>query len=346
MGLSISKNEKFYLNHFNTTYDYKLSSIRKLINGKINCFILNPGIIAEKLSEEQKFQKKYNINFWSSNVIDNLNDLIELGENDKDFESSIILLDLSNNRKLTEYEMQLLNELRVIGKPVYSAYSFYEHITGKISLIYLNNHWIVNTNEVFFVNESNEYHYFKRGYELVFCAIAIPFAILFSFPFALLLKMTSPGPLFFCQKRVGKNGKHFTLYKLRTMVHVLHGHTGHTVKNDHRITLIGRILRKTKIDELPQLYNILKGDMSLIGPRPEKVDIVQEMVKINPYYHLRHTILPGITGWAQINNPTATPDQNLEKLEYDLYYAKNMSPLFDLKIIFHTIKVVLMLDSL
>jgi lipopolysaccharide/colanic/teichoic acid biosynthesis glycosyltransferase len=119
-----------------------------------------------------------------------------------------------------------------------------------------------------------------------------------------------------------------------------------TIKNDDRITKVGNFLRKSKIDELPQLYNILIGDMSLIGPRPERVEYVNDYNSINPYYHLRHKIRPGITGWAQVNNPKATPDDNLIKLEYDLFYIKNLSMKRDILIFFRTIKVILTFNSL
>ena len=182
--------------------------------------------------------------------------------------------------------------------------------------------------------------------DILISLLILPFALGFTLIGMLLMKLTSKGPVLFMQKRVGKNGKVFTLYKIRTMTHSLKGYDQYTVKNDERVTPIGKFLRLTKIDELPQLLNIIKGDMSLIGPRPEKDDIVEELVKKNPYYHLRHTIRPGISGWAQVNNPTATPDKNLEKLEYDLYYIKNLSIFLDFRVLYRTAKVVLTLDSL
>jgi lipopolysaccharide/colanic/teichoic acid biosynthesis glycosyltransferase len=120
----------------------------------------------------------------------------------------------------------------------------------------------------------------------------------------------------------------------------------HTIKNDDRITTVGKILRKTKIDELPQLLNVFKGEMSLIGPRPEKKEYVDRFAKENHFYNYRHTVKPGITGWAQVNNPTATPEQNLEKLEYDLYYVNNPSFRLEVKIILKTIGVISTMDSL
>jgi len=157
------------------------------------------------------------------------------------------------------------------------------------------------------------------------------------------VKITSKGRVLFSQERVGKNSKCFTIYKIRTMVSK---HSGDfTTNNDQRINMVGRFLRLTKIDELPQIWNILKGDMSLIGPRPERPYYVKISNEENAMFDLRHLIKPGVTGWAQVNLPRATPEDNLEKLEYDLYYIKNYSVLFDIKIIFKTLKIVFTLNS-
>ena len=130
------------------------------------------------------------------------------------------------------------------------------------------------------------------------------------------------------------------------MTHCSSGYIDHTVANDCRITKIGSILRKTKIDELPQLFNVLIGDMSIIGPRPERAEIVEKFSKQSDYYTLRHNIRPGITGWAQVNNPVATPEENLEKLEYDLYYINNYSFKLEVQILMKTVGVVSSLQSL
>jgi lipopolysaccharide/colanic/teichoic acid biosynthesis glycosyltransferase len=162
-----------------------------------------------------------------------------------------------------------------------------------------------------------------------------------------LVKLFSKGPIFFYQERIGLNNKPFTIYKLRTMIYQSGKiDINHTIKNDERVYKMGKILRITKIDEIPQFFNILKGDMSLIGPRPERLEIVEQLAKEIPAYNLRHTIRPGISGLAQINNPTATPNESIEKLEYDLYYINNVNLFLDLKILWKTIFIVLKLDSL
>lgn len=161
---------------------------------------------------------------------------------------------------------------------------------------------------------------------------------------SILIKMDSQGPVLFKQERVGENGKIFNIYKFRSMRSDAESHTGPIWAGEHdpRITRVGRHIRKFRIDEIPQLWNVLKGDMSFIGPRPERPCFVEELSKTIPYYSQRHSVKPGITGWAQIKySYGASVEDALEKLKYELYYIKHMSPLFDLFILFETVKIVL-----
>jgi exopolysaccharide biosynthesis polyprenyl glycosylphosphotransferase len=159
----------------------------------------------------------------------------------------------------------------------------------------------------------------------------------------LAIKLESPGTVLYYQERVGRNEKIFTIYKLRSMVANAEA-TGCPVwaaKEDPRITRVGRLIRKLRIDEIPQMFNVLKGDMSFVGPRPERPEFVQTLTTKIPYFELRHSVKPGITGWAQICYPYSDNEQgSMEKLQYDLYYIKHMSVVFDLQIIFETLKVV------
>jgi len=180
----------------------------------------------------------------------------------------------------------------------------------------------------------------KRMIDILFTVILLPFAIPLVLLAFFIMWLTSDGPVIFKQKRVGLNGCIFTIYKVRTMVHCPEGYIDHTRKNDNRITRMGLLFRKLKIDELPQLFNVLKGDMSFIGPRPERVDIVEKFKKVSNSYQYRHVVKPGITGLAQVKKPTATPEENMEKLEYDLYYINNYSVQLDFRIIAKTITVV------
>ena len=160
---------------------------------------------------------------------------------------------------------------------------------------------------------------------------------------ALAVKLTSPGPIFFLQKRVGYKGHPFMIFKFRTMTHRTKDvGASWTVANDARITSIGGFLRKFRIDELPQLLNVLKGDMALVGPRPEASDLVVMYRKEIPFYEYRYLVKPGITGWAQVEyRNTCSVEGALEKLQYDLYWIKYRSPWLQLKVILKTIKVTL-----
>jgi lipopolysaccharide/colanic/teichoic acid biosynthesis glycosyltransferase len=158
---------------------------------------------------------------------------------------------------------------------------------------------------------------------------------------ALAVKLTSPGPVLFCQERVTKDGHSFTIFKLRTMVVDAEKHTGPTLsagKSDARITPVGKLLRATRLDELPQLINVLRGEMSIVGPRPERPCFVRQFEEQIPGYRERHQVLPGITGMAQVHGGYAIDAEM--KLRYDLLYVYNWSPWLDLKIMLQTVATV------
>ncbi|RMH05972.1 MAG: TIGR03013 family PEP-CTERM/XrtA system glycosyltransferase [Nitrospirae bacterium] len=161
---------------------------------------------------------------------------------------------------------------------------------------------------------------------------------------SLLIKLDSHGPILYKQTRIGYRGAPYILWKFRSMYHNAEGETAQWASlGDSRVTRVGRWLRLLRIDELPQLVNVLKGEMSLVGPRPERPSFVQELRKKIPYYDLRHTIRPGLTGWAQICfNYAASVEDSHIKLQYDLYYVKHLSLWFDLIILLKTVRVVLM----
>jgi len=159
----------------------------------------------------------------------------------------------------------------------------------------------------------------------------------------LAIRLDSPGPAIFRQKRVGRGGKTFTLYKFRSMFDGLQADHRPAEKEDDRITRLGSVLRRTRLDELPQLYNILRGDMHFVGPRPFVPEQEHELVTAIPFYNQRWNVKPGATGWAQVNRAyCATVEDNAEKLAYDLFYIKNMSISLDLLILFKTIKILLL----
>lgn len=172
---------------------------------------------------------------------------------------------------------------------------------------------------------------------LVICLPFIPFIIL-------AVRISSPGPIFFRQIRVGYRGLPFTIYKFRTMRQDAEANGAvWAAKNDSRVTSVGRFLRKSRLDEIPQLWNVLRGDMAFVGPRPERPEFVQWLIKEIPYYHLRHVIRPGVTGWAQVRyRYGASLEETRRKLEYDLYYIKHISLSLDLLIMFETVKTILL----
>jgi len=184
----------------------------------------------------------------------------------------------------------------------------------------------------------------KRGFDLAVSALLLAIAAPIILATAMLIKLDSPGPAFYRQSRVGRYGETFEILKLRSMRQDAEsgGSAIWAQKGDARVTRIGRIIRLIRVDELPQMWTVLKGDMSFVGPRPERPEFVAELEKQIPFYAERHMIKPGITGWAQINYPYgASLDDARHKLEYDLYYTKNYSPFLDLLIILQTLRVLL-----
>ncbi|MBI5655072.1 sugar transferase [Candidatus Uhrbacteria bacterium] len=216
-----------------------------------------------------------------------------------------------------------------------------ETITGRVPLEYVSQTWFL---EHLRENEKAWYDAFKRFVDLIL-SLPIGLFTVVVFPFvALAIKATSKGPIFYSQMRVGKHGKLFRIWKFRTMRADAEssGQPQFATRNDPRITVVGKFLRSTRVDELPQIWNVLRGDLSLIGPRPERPEFVEELTRQMPYYSLRHLTRPGLTGWAQVNFPYAsTFEENLKKLQFDLYYIKNRSPLLDVAILLKTIGIVL-----
>ncbi len=223
---------------------------------------------------------------------------------------------------------------------------FYENILGKIPVSFISKTWFL---ENIAETEKRTFELVKRGLDIFFSLVLGVVALLF-FPFvALVIKLDSHGPVFLKQKRVGRMGKIYVHYKYRTMVAL--GPDGHAEPNgvewtrdkDARITRVGKFLRKTRIDELPQLWNILKGDLSFIGPRPERPEFVEQLRKEIPFYDMRHLIRPGLSGWAQINPPYyyGTHKEATLKMQYDLYYIKNRDLGLDLDIMLKTLMVIL-----
>jgi len=236
-----------------------------------------------------------------------------------------------------------LLELRLSGIRIDDALSMYEAAFERISTRELRPSQLIFSSTELGPNQKRVL--LQTVYSVTAAALATLIAAPLMFCVAALVKLTSPGPALLRQQRVGKNDRAFTLYKFRSMVTDAEAHSGAVwaSRNDPRITPIGRWLRRFRLDELPQLFNVLKGDMSIVGPRPERPEFVVELEKRIPYYRHRHCIKPGITGWAQINHKYGdTIEDTIVKLEYDLYYIKNLAPALDAVIMFRTAKVMLL----
>lgn len=215
-----------------------------------------------------------------------------------------------------------------------------EQITGKVPIDHLNDNWFILTLSA---SDKRYFWYLKRVNDILVACVGLCLALPL-FPLAaLLIKLDSRGPVFYSQLRMGRESKPFRAWKLRTMTDGADRNNVYwTTDNDSRITRVGRFVRKTRLDEVPQLINILKGEMSLIGPRPEALSLVEMYTREIPYYPERHLATPGITGWAQINYPYGNSiEDTRQKLMYDFYYIKNRCVTLDLMIFLRTIRIVL-----
>jgi exopolysaccharide biosynthesis polyprenyl glycosylphosphotransferase len=231
---------------------------------------------------------------------------------------------------------------RLAGIAVKEREAIYEQITGKLAVEALRPSYLI-FNDGFGRSARGEAA--KRTVDILLSVLALAILWPAMLLTAIVVRMDSSGPALFSQERVGRDGKRFTLYKFRSMRADAEKSTGPVwaQKGDPRITRSGRFMRKSRLDELPQLFNVLVGDMSLVGPRPERQVFVDELALQIPYFNQRHIVKPGLTGWAQINYPYGnTVEDALQKLQYDLFYIKNQSLLFDLSILFQTIKTVVL----
>jgi exopolysaccharide biosynthesis polyprenyl glycosylphosphotransferase len=237
--------------------------------------------------------------------------------------------------------LQLLN-LRFAGIAIEDAATTFETVFGRVSTRDLRPSQLI-----FFAGFGpRPWSVFLQNiYSWVIAVIGIVITLPIMLVVAILVWLTSRGPVLFRQMRTGQQGTTFMVFKFRSMYEDAENATGAVwaSRDDPRVTPVGRWLRKLRLDELPQLFNVLRGEMSIVGPRPERPEFVSVLAEKIPFYSQRHCIKPGITGWAQINHKYGdTVEDTVTKLEYDLYYIKNLTPVFDAYIIFHTLKVMLL----
>jgi sugar transferase (PEP-CTERM system associated) len=237
---------------------------------------------------------------------------------------------------------QLLN-IRLQGGVTFDHLaSVYEEYTGKIAVENLRPSWFIFSTGF---RKTRALLAAKRVFDIALSLVGLILGFPVMLAVALLVKLTSRGPVFYHQERVGLGGRTFQVHKFRSMRQDAEAATGPvwSKKNDSRITPTGRFLRRTRLDELPQMWNVLRGDMSIVGPRPERPTFVAELTEKIPFYGQRHVVKPGLTGWAQVRYTYgASVEDAIEKLQYDLYYIKNLSLALDLVIVLETIKTVVL----
>jgi exopolysaccharide biosynthesis polyprenyl glycosylphosphotransferase len=250
---------------------------------------------------------------------------------------------LSSTRDLSGETFQGVMDAYEYGVAITPMPILYERMTGRVPIKSVNDNWTV----VLPLGQSNSFKLYpliKRLLDVCVAVLVLPILLLMLPLVALLLRIDSRGPVFYVQTRVGLNGRAFRMVKLRTMAMDAEAQTGAVFarENDPRITRLGHIMRKLRVDELPQLYNVLKGDMSLVGPRPERPEHVARLEQKIPFYRTRQIVRPGVTGWAQVRYHYGLTDDDAHvKLQYDLYYIRHQSLSLDVNIIVRTVGKVL-----
>jgi sugar transferase (PEP-CTERM system associated) len=258
---------------------------------------------------------------------------------EKDIDEIVLAAD--DRRK--GFPVKDLLDCKMSGISVLDLLSFFERETGKIRIDILHPSWLFLSDGF---HESTFRRAWKRLFDIVFVLLLLPVVlpIMALVAVVILIESRGRGPVLYSQTRVSENGKLFRIHKFRSMVEGAEGDgvARWAAQNDSRITRVGSILRKYRFDELPQLFNVLKGEMSFVGPRPERPEFVGQLARTVPYYNERHRVKPGLSGWAQIRYPYgASEGDTQEKLQYDLYYVKNYSIFLDAFVLLQTLEVVL-----
>lgn len=290
----------------------------------------------ETLELKEYFQKNPQLGYRVDATLapDNFSELENLWR-EKKFSLIIPAEKLNHSQKLAGLLFHYFKK----GVIISDLDKFYENITNRVPISIIREVWFLeNIAEL----ERGFYETAKRIFD-VFLGIIFAVITIAIFPIAAIgIKIFDPGPIFYRQKRIGKNGRIFNLIKFRSLP-VLKASDQMAKPNQEEITAFGKFLRKSHWDELPQVWNILRNEMSFIGPRPEKPEFVEKLSEEIPFYEMRHLVKPGIAGWAQLHNPSAgpTPKETLEKLQYDLYYIKNRSVFLDLTIVLKTLRILI-----
>ena len=239
---------------------------------------------------------------------------------------------------LSDPMAQYVSSCSLAGYPLRSLVSTYEEHTGRLPIVHLMEGWELTVP----LSDRRFYVRLKRILDTLLIVATAPVWVPLMGIIALGVRIDSPGPIIFKQRRIGYDGQPFTLHKFRTMRAEGEDHPRFATPGDNRLTTFGRFLRRLRIDELPQLWNVLRGDLSLVGPRPEQGPFADGFAKAIPFYGHRHLVRPGITGWAQVNFGYADNEADtVEKLSYDLYYVKHLSVWLDLEVLGRSIWTIL-----
>ncbi|MCX7026011.1 MAG: sugar transferase [Spirochaetes bacterium] len=252
--------------------------------------------------------------------------------------SSVDFIVLPGKQSLNPEISRELYNLLDMGLKFISLTDFYEAIFRRVPIRAISEMWFLENIDL---KHRSNYEFFKEAGDRILSSLLFLICLPFFPLIALIIKLESPGPVFFTQERIGRFGVPYMIIKFRTM-RVQDNDFSPTKKNDSRITKFGSFLRSSRIDELPQLINIIKGEMCIIGPRPERPELARELARAIPYYQQRHLVKPGITGWDQVSGEYHSPsiEDTQKKLQFDLYYLKNLSFSLDFSIIFKTVMVV------
>jgi len=315
---------------------------------KTRIILFGTGDLAQSMYTRLEEKSNFEVcGFWGTDAASEINQLPLINPDNLEdaakelnaLEAKIIIICVDDNSPVDLSLQKVLVDLPLHGFYVLNKGAFIEKYFAEISAEYMSFHW---TTSFFAMSASSQTFMLKRVIDI---CLSI-FGLLVTAPIypliALLIKLDSPGGVFFYQKRVGYLGKHFDIIKFRTMgTDAEKDGAQWAKKNDTRVTRLGKFLRLSRIDELPQLWNVLKGDMSIVGPRPERPEFVSELMQEIPYYERRHLVPPGLTGWAQIcYRYGASKDDARKKLQFDLYYIKHLSILQDIKIILKTLPMI------
>jgi exopolysaccharide biosynthesis polyprenyl glycosylphosphotransferase len=317
-----------------------------------NIIILGSGDMAKSIVEEIRKRKdcgyhisliiqedNHPVNFGGLRTeVVSLDRCASLSEKAKELDVKKIVVALSDKRR--SFPVRELLTCRTEGIPILEGQSFFEMLAGRLIVDQLNPSWLI-FREGF--KKTRNRLFFKRLRDILYSVSLLIVCLPLNILAAVLIKIWSPGPLFSIQSRIGENLNSFEVYRFRIFDSPAADdrRSGPTDDEQRQVTTVGKILRTLHIDALPQLWNVLKGDMSLIGPRPDEKTVAEQLEKSIPYYSAKFTVKPGITGWSQVNYPFgASIEDARQMLNYDLFYIKNVSFLMDMMIIMRTIKVV------